>query len=155
MDNRELQELVLKLLPMWQFRLAKPFKSLLHDGISPNVYNCMTVLKNEGAPMSMGQLGAAMHMTKQQMTKLVNRLIELGMVTRVGDESDRRIVRIYLTEEANSYIERFALQQTSYYDRLFSEMAEADRKSLGDALETLYAVLENIPCNCKEKEESE
>lgn len=49
MDNEELQELVLRLLPMWQFRLAKPFKSLLHDGISPNMYNCMSVLKSKGS----------------------------------------------------------------------------------------------------------
>lgn len=155
MDNEELQELVLRLLPMWQFRLAKPFKSLLHDGISPNMYNCMSVLKSKGSPMSMGELSTEMHMTKQQMTKLVNRLIELDMVQRIGDEADRRIVRISLTEKANDYLGRFSALQTNYYSRLFSAMDEADRDELGNALTTLCRVFEDMPCICTEKEENE
>lgn len=155
MNNSELQELVLKLLPVWQFRLAKPFKSLLHDGISPNVYNCMTVLKANAAPMSMGELSTAMHMTKQQMTKTVNRLIELGMVQRIGDEADRRIVRISLTENAHDYMSRFAELQTRYYSRLFSEMSEEDLTALGDALTTLDDVFEKMPRICTEKEDTE
>lgn len=155
MNNEELQELVLKLLPMWQFRLAKPFKSLLHDGINPNVYHCMQLISDNGEPMSMGELSSAMHMTKQQMTKTVNRLIELELGQRIGDSADRRIVRISLTDKAHTYMGRFAELQTAYYRRLFSEMDETDLASLGDALTTLYELFEKMPCPCTEKEDAE
>ena len=77
MNNEELQELVLRLMPQWQHRLAKPFKSLLADGISPKVYHSMLILSESAAPLSMGEPGSAIHMTKQQATKVVNSLIEL------------------------------------------------------------------------------
>lgn len=155
MNNEELQELVLKLLPMWQFRMAKPFKSLLHDGINPNVYHCMQLISDNGEPMSMGELSTAMHMTKQQMTKTVNRLIELELGQRIGDTADRRIVRISLTENAYDYMSRFAELQTRYYSRLFSEMDEKDLAALGDALTTLDDVFEKMPRICTEKEDAE
>lgn len=155
MNNEELQELVLKLLPMWQYRLAKPFKSLLHDGINPNVYHCMQLISDNGEPMSMGELSSAMHMTKQQMTKTVNRLTELELGLRVGDSADRRIVRISLTDKAHTYMDRFTELQTAYYRRLFSEMDETDLASLGDALTTLYELFEKMPCPCTEKEDAE
>ncbi len=155
MNNEELQELVLKLLPMWQYRLAKPFKALLHDGINPNIYHCMQLISANGEPMSMGELSSAMHMTKQQMTKTVNRLIELELGLRVGDSADRRIVRISLTDKAHDYMSVFTAQQTNYYNRLFSDMEPADRQRLAQSLTVLYEIFEKMPCLCAEKEETE
>lgn len=155
MNNEELQELVLRLLPMWQFRLAKPFKALLHDGISPNLYHCMNIISENGEPMSMGELSSAMHMTKQQMTKMVNRLIELDLGCRIGDELDRRVVRISLSDKAHAYMSDFSAKRTSYYSRLFSAMDENDRSRLESSLTTLCEVFEKMPCVCTEKEETE
>ena len=151
MNNEELQELVLRLMPQWQHRLAKPFKSLLADGISPKVYHSMLILSESDAPLSMGELGSAMHMTKQQATKVVNRLIEHELGQRSGDNSDRRIVRIELTDKAKAYIESFRILQSEYYGRLFSGMEERDRTDFAEALRTLDRIFKKLPCVCTEK----
>ncbi len=151
MNNEELQELVLHIMPQWHHRLAKPFKSLLADGISPKVYHSMLILSESDAPMSMGELGSAMHMTKQQTTKVVNRLIELELGQRSGDETDRRIVRIELTDKAKAYIESFRILQSEYYGRLFSGMEERDREDFAEALRTLDGIFKKLPCVSTEK----
>ena len=38
MNYLEIQESLLKLLPMWNYQIAKPFKQLLDDGISLDMY---------------------------------------------------------------------------------------------------------------------
>lgn len=151
MNNDELQELVLHLMPQWQRCLAKPFKALLSEGISPKVYQSMLILTDAGSAMSMGELGCAMHMTKQQTTKIVNRLIELELAQRSGDDADRRIVRIELSDKAKSYMDAFRRQQCDYYERLFSAMEEQDRLDFASALLTLERIFERMPCSCTEK----
>ena len=55
------------------------------------------------------------------MTKLLNKLIEEGMIERIPGEKDRRVINIDLTEKGNTYLEnRFFEIQSSLIDKISS-----------------------------------
>ena len=44
MDFSKTQETLIKLLPLWQNKIARPFKQILDEGITCEMYNCMQFL---------------------------------------------------------------------------------------------------------------
>ena len=142
---RQMEEALLQGLPWWNYRLAKPFKELLDEGVSLEMYYCIQILRWVGKPITMSELAEAAHMPKQQMTKMVNRLVEPGLVERVYDPADRRVIRIRLTEKALSYTEQFLDQNAGYFRRFLEEIGEEDREDFMKALEILLRILPHLP----------
>ena len=97
--------------------------------------------------MTMSELAATTGMTKQQMTKIVNRLIEHNFVERVSDPDDRRIIRLKIKDKAESYINRFLDRDAAYFKEFFDEFAPSDRDELAQALATLLRIFKSLPHN--------
>lgn len=76
------------------FRLHKPFLEPL--GLTFPQYLVMLALL-DGAPQTVGGLGARLDMDTGTITPLVKRLEAAGMVTRVRDRADERRVLVDLT----------------------------------------------------------
>lgn len=144
MKTSELQELLFSVMPQWYYWIDKPFKSLLDNHISLSMYYCIQVLKENGDTMTMTELARATHSPKQQMTKTVDRLIESNFAERISDPADRRIVRLKLTPEGLSYMENFLSEDAVYYQNLFDEMPDAERKNFYQALQTLHTCFCNM-----------
>lgn len=148
MDTKQMQELVLATMPQWHYRLAKPFKKLLDEGVSLEMYYCIQTLRRSDEAMTMSELARWARMPKQQMTKMVNRLIDGGFAERVPDPSDRRVIRLRITDRAAEYADRFLEREAAYYRRLFDSMESADRDAFGEALAVMHRVFDKLPCDC-------
>ncbi len=147
MDIHQIQEALLGVLPYWNYQIAKPFKQMLDEGVSLEMYYCIQALRWSGGVMTMSALAAMAQIPKQQMTKLVNRLVECGFVERADDPADRRIVNIKLTAKAMDYIAQFLEQDAGCFRRLLEQMDQKDRDDFGEAIETLLRILPKIPSN--------
>lgn len=134
-------------MPVWHYKLAKPFKKLLLDNVSLDMYYCVQFINSTGRPMTMTQLANEMHMPKQRMTKIVDGLIEHNLAERVSDADDRRIIRIKLTENGFKYIDKFLDEYAVYFRELSDSMSETDKDELGKALKTLFGILKSLPCS--------
>lgn len=133
MKSTKTQELLLNLMPMWNYQIAKPFKQLLDEGVSLEMYYCIQMLRWQGGTMTMSQLARQTKMPKQQMTKLVNRLVEQRLVSRTDDLLDRRVINIQLTKEGLEYMDHFLENEGSFsgfLDKLDEEQKEKFRKAL-------------------------
>ena len=106
MDFFKTQETLIKLLPLWQNKIARPFKQLLDEGITFEMFNCMQFLVWFEDGIAMSELAKALQLPKQQATKLVNRLVENGFAERRSEQGDRRIIKVALTDKAKEYIEK-------------------------------------------------
>ena len=106
MDFIKTQETLIKLLPLWQNKIARPFKQILDEGITCEMYNCMQFLVWFEDGIGMSELAKALRLPKQQMTKLANRLVDGGFAQRRYDDKDRRTIVIVLTDKAKQYIEK-------------------------------------------------
>lgn len=145
MEIRQLQELLLAVLPQWNYRIAKPLKQLLDEGVSLEMYYCIQTLRWGGGRMTMSELAHWGQMPKQQMTKLVNRLVERGFVERVYDPSDRRIIRIQITGQALDYIDHFLKEEAGCFRSLLEPLSEEDREEFRQGIESILHVLSKLP----------
>lgn len=152
MQTSEMQELLLSIMPHWYCYIAKPFKQLLAEGISLDMYYCIRILGECSENITMSELAKWMHMSKQQLTKLVDKMIERAFVERVADPNDRRIVRLQLTQNAQKYIDSFLAEDAVYYRELFDSMTEKDREEFGNALSVMQRTFIHM---AKEKSKSE
>lgn len=148
MGSLEIQEKLLSLLPIWNYQIAKPFKQLLDEGISLDMYYCIKTLEWCGGASSMTQLANLAKMPKQQMTKMADRLVEQGFVARYDDPEDRRVVMIRLTDKAKEFIDYFMEHDASCFRPLLERMTAQDLEDFGHALDQLLEVFCRLPGCC-------
>lgn len=153
MQTKDFWEILFSTMQMWHYHIAKPFKHLLDDGISPEMYYSIQLLRRHDDMLAMSELAALTRMPKQQMTKTVNRLINYDFVERISDPTDRRIIRLHVTEKALRYLDTFFECQTEYYEDLLKRMSDEDKCKFTDALQSLNSVLGKLSekQDCKSK----
>ncbi len=145
MNDFTLQENLLALLPAWNYNIAKPLKQFLDDGISLEMYYCIQTLRWHGEPMKMSELSEATKTPKKQMTKVADRLVEQKLVERIYDPSDRRIVKLQLTERSISYIDQFLKQDGGYFNSILEQLDPKDLARFQSAVKTLCEILAKMP----------
>lgn len=138
---RKIQETILDILPYWNYKIIKPFKQLLEEGVSMEVYSCLRVLQASNGIMTMTELAVWMKMTKQQMTKLSNRLVELELVKRVFDPADRRIIKLEITDNARNYIDSFLNCNADYFREMLDCINEKECIEFQTALDSVLKIL--------------
>jgi DNA-binding MarR family transcriptional regulator len=108
--------------------------SLAAVGLSLAKYGVLTLLANAGGPISLSQLAAKQSCVRSNMTQLVDRLEADGLVRRIDQPSDRRVVLAELTplgvDRQAAGAERLEQEQAAFV-RLLSE---PDRQALERAL---------------------
>ena len=67
MQTNEIQELLLDTIPAWHYWFARPFKRMLNDGVSLDMYYCIQSMRRSGRTMTMTELANFARMPKQQM----------------------------------------------------------------------------------------
>lgn len=145
MDYRQIQELLLSLLPAWNYQIAKPFKQLLDEGISLEMYYCIKTIQWFGKPLTMSELARYTMCSKQQMTKVVNRLVEHELVERIYDPSNRRIIKINVKEKATLYTDHFIDHNAKCFCPFLELMSREDLDNFRKGIELVYNSLANLP----------
>ena len=119
MDNSDIADLIEEidiLIP--EIMKKMEFKSLTEIlGIDINLtlsqfHVLMSVVYNDGCPVS--TLSKSMSLIPGTMTGLVERLEKKDLLTRKHDQSDRRVVTVWLTEKGNDCISNFQRQRTEF-----------------------------------------
>lgn len=99
---------------------------------------------NESGSMSVSEISRKLGIAKPNITPLVDRLISKGLVDRVRDLSDRRVVNVVILpagqEKLASIRQSIAEQVSSWTENLSVQ----DFKDLNDALETLAKILHTM-----------
>ena len=92
----------------------------------------------------MSQLAHISSMQKQQVTKLVNFLVDHEYVIRVPCQKDRRIIRVEATEKGTQYMEEYSRKNINEVSRLFSVLTEKESDELLSAFATINGLLKKI-----------
>lgn len=102
------------------------------EGLGDGDFDVLASLRRSGAPFELtpGELGATTMVTSGTVTKRVDRLAALGLVTRAADERDRRVSRVALTEAGRALVDRLLEQHVANEERLLSGFSELERARL-------------------------
>ncbi len=98
--------------------------ALGEHGLSPAKFGVLRCLAQADEPLPLGRLAGQLACVKSNITQLVDRLEEDGLVQRVPDSEDRRCMRAAITEdgrrrywlgvEAESKVQRELIEKLSF-----------------------------------------
>ena len=114
-------------------------------GINTNLpkNSVLKFVRKEG-PISMSAIAQSLYYSKQNLTYIVDQLVKEGYVERMPDPSDRRVLRIAITDQGIKFIaENMEVLKNRLVGDL-SQLGEEDIERLYKAFAEVKAVLPNI-----------
>ncbi|MGD1052328.1 MAG: MarR family transcriptional regulator [Candidatus Dormibacteria bacterium] len=97
----------------------------------------LMLLHQAGTAVSMHQLAEAQAITPSSATQLVDRLVRLGLVERLREDEDRRLVRVQLSEAARQRFEEMMRLHLRSLAAVTERLSDGDLRTLVDLLARL------------------
>lgn len=120
-------------------RLAR----LLRDfGLTLTQYNVLRILRGEGKPMPCLEVAERMIQVAPAITRVVDQLLKLKLITKTQSESDRRVFEIELTPAAAKLLKSLDQPVLDLHAWLLASAKKSDLRSL---VRTLEEVRSGIP----------
>jgi DNA-binding MarR family transcriptional regulator len=86
-------------------------------------------LANDG-PLPMRRLAEAMDVSQASATGIIDRMEQRGLVERLRDEEDRRVVRVALAEGGNQTLSGLAAERRERVAKILEELDESELQGL-------------------------
>jgi DNA-binding MarR family transcriptional regulator len=95
-----------------------------------------------GGPLPMRAIAESLDVSQASTTGIIDRMEELGYVSRVRDEADRRVVNVALTDAGHELIADMASERRERLAQLLGTMADDDLAALIQGLGALRVARE-------------
>ncbi len=122
---------------------------LLNHDISNVHMQIMFILQHEGQ-LNMSALGKKIMAPKPNVTVFIDKLIKMGYVERLYNDSDRRIISVRLTESGHNRVTEYMKEMKKYFRQMLNRYSEEDLEILKTSIENLNHYIEKYKYN-KEK----
>ncbi|MEU6217615.1 MarR family transcriptional regulator [Streptomyces sp. NPDC047022] len=106
-------------------------------GITPAQSRLLRTLAHFGSPPRMADLAERLEVVPRAVTTLVDGLEASGMVRRAPDPSNRRVIRIEITDEGRAALRTLRGARRAAAEEILAPLAEEQRQALGTLLDTL------------------
>ncbi|MFE2374179.1 MarR family winged helix-turn-helix transcriptional regulator [Streptomyces sp. NPDC059398] len=106
-------------------------------GVTPAQSRLLRTVAHCAEPPRMADLAQRLEVVPRAVTSLVDALEESGDVRRVPDPSNRRVVRIELTESGRATLRALRDARRRAAEEILAPLAADEREALGDLLATL------------------
>ena len=120
-------------------------RALKAVGLTPTQYNLLLKLgvqPNEG--LTITELSQALLCTRGNITRLVQRLGQQGLVQCSGDSRDQRLVRVSLTATGEQRLTQAKVAHTSSVHRRLGALDPTAQQTLCSLTETVAALLSAV-----------
>lgn len=123
------------------FSHRPPRFRILPDELTMAQGRCLFTLKHhEGC--SLRELAAALDVRPSTVCTQVDRLVQLGLVDRTGDENDRRAVRLRLSRRGRSILVRHETEKRTHLRAFLGELSAGQRTAMLEALQALHQAMQ-------------
>ena len=93
----------------------------------------------EHAGAATGDIARYMSVTSSNVTRLIDRLVQQGLVQREEDRDDRRFLRHSLTNEGEAMLGNVQQRATAFVAHIFDELSDDDLERVIDVFDRLWA----------------
>lgn len=114
-------------------------------------FDVLSALYRETAPITMSQLTDHLLVSNGNLTGLVNRLVEDGLILRESDPGDRRAQRVMLTAQGRAAFRDMAEKHEALIDSLFAAMSDEDMETMLQLTTTLDGALRDSAQHTEEQ----
>ena len=97
---------------------------------------------------TMNHLASVMRLHATTMTRMVDSLVEKGLVERGQDPQDRRVVRVGLTAGGREMVERMQTCKRQLLAGAFGDLSDSERDTILKALRRLATTAEQLGSDC-------
>jgi DNA-binding MarR family transcriptional regulator len=108
--------------------------------LTPLHCEILKLLAEEGS-LPVFEIGKRLVLAKAHMTQLVDKLVEKEMVVREPDRTDRRVIRITLSETGRQGLDRLHNTISGALEEAVSSLSENDLSELSTSLEKIRNIL--------------
>ncbi len=108
-------------------------------GMSASRLSALSVIVFAG-PISLADLAAAEHVRPPTMSRIVENLVQDGLVTRDTDPADRRMVRIAATDAGRTMLDDGRARRVHAISGRLEKLADSERRALSRGLELMERI---------------
>lgn len=77
-------------------------------GLTPAQHQLLLAVRGHGGPPSIGDVAEHLLLRHHSVVELVDRTVQAGLLERVADETDQRVVRLQLTTDGEAMLARLS-----------------------------------------------
>jgi DNA-binding MarR family transcriptional regulator len=110
-------------------------RALSPRGITVPQASVIGLLGRYGRPLPVSTIARLLTQESQSATSLVDRMCAAGLVERVDDPRDRRVVLVRLTREGERMFNVLRTTAPAFSDEMFSVLSPEERLALKDLLD--------------------
>ncbi len=134
---RSLQEEVFINILLTADTLTRKLSEMLkRSGLTPAQYNVLRILRGAGeCGHACREIGDRMITKDPDVTRLLDRLEDRGLVSRARDERDRRVITVRVTRQGLDLLSELDSEVDSFDMKLFEHMSERQLTKLCELLE--------------------
>jgi MarR family 2-MHQ and catechol resistance regulon transcriptional repressor len=124
-------------------KLLKAALDNISVDVSPLHFEIMRLLK-ENDTLHITEIGERLQLARAQMTHLIDKLVELGMVERQADSADRRVTNILLTDKGSAFLDEHGGNIWKATKEFLSGLTDEELADLSASLERLRVILSRL-----------
>jgi DNA-binding MarR family transcriptional regulator len=117
--------------------------ALINLDISPVHFGIMKQLYEAGT-LHVAEIGERLQIARPQMTHLINKLVDLEIVERHTDKTDRRMINIVLTDKGKTILEEHDKSIRKAMKDTLSCFSDKELDDLSDSLRKLRDLLSKL-----------
>ncbi len=142
-DRGSLVERFLELQPVLSRRLGACLTPELREELgSITIHQMQVVMRLKPGPLTMRELARDLDVSESATTAAADRLVRQGLAERQADPTDRRVVRLALSERGRAFTEKFHRARRGQIEEAFKVLLDAQIRAFVDVLTTLAAAEE-------------
>lgn len=124
------------------YKIKKKGREILNDvEITPPQFEALQHLIYE-ENLTIGELSSKMYLACSTVTDLLDRMERNDLVKRVKDESDRRIVRIFVLPKGHELLEKVMENRRNYVEQVLSGLDETVIDQIDNSFEIFNKIFE-------------
>lgn len=108
-------------------------------GLTLTQYNVLRILRGEGAPLPCLEIASRMVQVAPAITRVIEQLLTMGLVTKSQSNADRRVFEVSLTKEGADLLETIDTPLLETHASLLSKVSTEDLRELIRILEAARA----------------
>jgi DNA-binding MarR family transcriptional regulator len=149
MTNYELENLTVTLWRM-VYQANTRFKNsmdqiLSKQGLTMEQYLVIVTIKYHAPPVRITDIASWLERSTNSVSMLVDRMVKAGLLRRVRDRSDRRVVNVFLTSKAENVLNPANPVVWEFMQQGMSPLSYEDRNTFASLLKTInYKLLEYL-----------
>ncbi|MCY0851898.1 MarR family winged helix-turn-helix transcriptional regulator [Thermoplasma acidophilum] len=128
---------------LWKLWYKKTERNLNTINLSVTEFTIMRQLSDNG-PMSMAAIASAINVTPGWVTGVIDKMEDKGLVMRKREETDRRIIKISLTEHGKVTYEEAKEKHFAFIEKSLSGLSESDLDMANDVLTKMIDSINSV-----------